>query len=169
MEIYDRLSNLHKLYNSKTYPFLSNLYKKFLVEDVANENINYVETKKKIDLFFQNMDQEQIAILKSDRIILKDLITEFNVLCYLQSCEIVDDFLYEMNYRIQKMLIILLLFEKHNLISFGGKPELSDIPTFIVKLHTFITDFVKKNKSKCIEKYNKMLDQDKNFYGNYLK
>lgn len=55
-----------------------------------------------------------------------------------------------MAYRIQKLLVISIVLEKQNLISFGGKPNKTDIPQCLVYLQNKIN--LLKPKFKLLKK-----------------
>lgn len=136
------------------------LMKNCLDSNPKSEEIDFQGTHKKTKAFVV----ENPSILKNQR---KNAIIWLNSVWYhIDGLSVV--WLFEMSYRIRKLIAVLITLERLNLESFGGKPEKCDIPQSIVYVYNKLMDLEEKVFPKMREDFIAMVEKY-NVFENYYK
>jgi len=153
MEIY----TINKVY-SENFEAFRYLFSNCLLSDPIGEKVDFDGTFKKTIKFVD----ENKAILRKERIALMFFIRTF----YGFMNNISDEFLWEWNTRLKKMLAIAIALESANLRSFGGKPTPNDVPQPITYLMKRLND-KKESFDKMNREYPKtveLITELRNYY-----
>jgi len=168
-EIQKKISETLDNYNSLS-DTLNTLYGRFLVEDFVNEKIDYKKTRENVKNFFSKENTKVSGEIKKQTLNLRfNLRSHLNkietILYYFDSeCDSIDScinvYLYENQYRIEKILMILTCLESQNFFLLAGtNPKKEDIPINILLVYEKIITF-----RMCIMK--KMVLELSNYYKN---
>ena len=152
------MEELTKKYYENINAF-SLLMKECLVDDSAKEIIDFKATHERTKKFVGSHPE----ILRNER---RVVIAWLNSVWY-QLDTVSVEWLFEMSYRIRKIIAITVTLERLNLESFGGKPEKCDIPQSIVHIYNRLMTLEEKTfpmmRKMFVELVNKY-DEFKNYY-----
>ena len=118
--------------------------------------IDVIDVEKTEKKLLENLKTNRDRFMKELRPVLMGYLN----LVYL-SGDLSDEFMFEFQHRLEKLVIIASILEHENFLTFGSNPNLTDCPTAIGYLMLKIKKFMKDRYMKMIEEYKQVVGESK--------